>query len=1158
MTGGTAVPVADLIFLEGHLNSKPVRVLKDDGCNTNVVSRSLLERHRDSLQVVKGSTVLSHSKKGSTETTNQMIVDAELRLGNHLYRSNFVVGDCRYDVLLGMPWHLQAEPRTDYVKPTVVVDAEKLPLFEQNEDCDPSPIVVSALGVKKFRSMLRKKGNREDFQVFQVVQKPEIGNRAMADDAELKALLERFDGTFQDDLPGGLPPERSIDHEIEIDEDAKPPARPLYQLSPAELVAVKQYVADLLKKGKIRRSKSPFGASLFLVKEKDKLRAVVDYRALNRITKRNNTPLPRPDEMFDRLAGACYFSKLDLKTGFHQIRVRPEDIEKTAFNTKYGQFEYLVLPMGLCNAPATFQTLMNQVFHDCIDVFMVVYMDDLLIFSKTRAEHMQHLETVLSRLEAQELYVAPRKCSFLQPETEFLGMIVSRDGIRVNPEKVKVIQDWPKPQSLTELRSFIGLLQFFRRFIKNFSGVAGPLTELTKKGVGIDKWDSTCDTAFSTLKTALVSAPILMAPSWRKPFRCHVDASQRAVGGTLTQLDENGNDRVVAYFSKKLADAEVRYTANERELLGLVYFLKRFRCYLEGSTFEVFTDNQVLKHFFTKPTLNRREARWLDLFAQFGITKVTLKPGRVHVLGDVLSRAPHVMEEIALLNHTSVSVPDAIPFHMDYETDQLFGPIVKGLRGDFPEDKIKLERMSRQLPFFTYEHGKLLYGNKICIPRSGVKEVLYAAHDSSVAGHFGFTKTLSRLDSYHWHHKSRDVRSYVDGCQTCQQKKDSRKKKLGIPNPLDVPMRRWGSLATDFIVKLPMTKRGFDSITTWVDRLSRRVHFLPGRTTDTAVDVANCFFSEIFKLHGLPDSIVSDRDPKFTSKFWGQLMKRCGVTSQMSSTHHPQTDGSSEIMNRMLENYLRCYCSLRQDDWDELLPAAEFAYNSSKSDELQATPFEVDLGWNPRGPLDMLFPTTSSVESVTELTTLLNAGLADARFSHELAKARQAAYSAQKLAPPAYSVGDRVWLSRSLFKDAVSRTQASDKLGSRRFGPFEIVELVGRNALRLDLPPNMRLHPVVHVAHTTPHREAPPDISQPVTRRPDPVPDDSGDLLFEVDRIVAHRKRGRGYQWLTLLKGAPQHEAEWQPTRDFVDDDGTLTKAFRDYIVEHELLRHLH
>ena len=229
--------------------------------------------------------------------------------------------------------------------------------------------------------------------------------------------------------------------------------------------------------------------------------------------------------MFDRLGDARVFSKLDLKTGFHQIRVRPEDVEKSAFNTKYGQFEYLVLPMGLCNAPATFQTLMNEVFYDYIDKFVVVYLDDLLIFSKTPEEHLRHLELVLSRLEREHLFAALKKCQFMTDETKFLGLVVGRHGVRVNPEKVATLRDWPRPKTLTEVRSFIGLLQFSRRFIKGFSEIAAPLTGLTRKGKGVEAWDSACDESFSTLKQSILSTPILAPPNWTRRFRCHVDAS---------------------------------------------------------------------------------------------------------------------------------------------------------------------------------------------------------------------------------------------------------------------------------------------------------------------------------------------------------------------------------------------------------------------------------------------------------------------------------------------------------------------------------------------------------------------------------------------------------------------------------------------------------
>lgn len=448
-----------------------------------------------------------------------------------------------------------------------------------------------------------------------------------------------------------------------------------------------------------------------------------------------------------------------------------------------------------------------------------------------------------------------------------------------------------------------------------------------------------------------------------------------------------------------------------------------------------------------------------------------------------------------------------------------------------------------------------MYKDKICVPRGCIRELLYEAHESRILGHFAFGKTLARLQGYHWKTKSRDVLPYCSGCLTCQQQKDyQNKKRFTDPNSLNVPTRRWGSLATDFIVKLPLTERGFDSITTWVDRLSRRVHFIPSHTTDTATDVASSFFGNIFKLHGLPDSIVSDRDPKFTSNFWKELMKPCGIRCQMSSSHHPQTDGASEFMNRMVENYLRCFCSIRQENWDVLLPAAEFAYNSAESRDLSASPFGIDLGWKPKSPIDDLHKQAVPFESVNEFKTQLRAALEGAQFVLELAKARNRAQSAQKYTPHPYKTGDQMWIDKELFRDAVAKTQSSDKLSPKRYGPFTILELIGKKAIRLDFPPNIRLHPVVHALHTTPLISQPSSLSQLVTTRPTPAPDDNGHPFFEVSEIVKHRKRGRGFQFLTLLQGAPRHEAVWQPTRDFVDRDGTLTNKFYDYIKRHDLL----
>ena len=483
------------------------------------------------------------------------------------------------------------------------------------------------------------------------------------------------------------------------------------------------------------------------------------------------------------------------------------------------------------------------------------------------------------------------------------------------------------------------------------------MTNLTKKGIGIDKSDSDCDAAFEKLKNPITQSPILVAPDWKKPFRGHVDASQLAVGGTLTKLDDDGRDRVIAFYSKKLSLTEADYTANDRELLGLISFLERFRCDLEGASFEIFTDNQVLKYFFTKPKMSRKEARWLENLGNFGIFPINLKPGKIHVLGDKLFRAPHVLNgdlSNLKLNDVEVLGVDFEDFIPSYEEDQFFGLIVKAMNRDWPKENEKKLTLKKILPLLERENKKLYYHGLLYVPRKSVSNLLQMAHDSKISGHFALGKTLSRLKRYHWRHKVRDVRNYIRGCIRCQQYNDSTQKKLSEPTSLEMPERRWGSLGTDFIVGLPNTKNGFDATTTWVDRLTRRVHFIPSHSTDTAVDVARSFFKNICSQHGIPENIVSDRDLKFVSKFWKRLMNLCDIQLKMSSSKHPLTDGASEVMRRMIENYLRCYFSYHQNDWVDLFPAAEFAYNSAVSEDLGMSPFELDLGWNPKSALELM------------------------------------------------------------------------------------------------------------------------------------------------------------------------------------------------------------
>ena len=390
--------------------------------------------------------------------------------------------------------------------------------------------------------------------------------------------------------------------------------QPPYKLSPAERAAVTATVEELKAKRFVCESCSPYGAPVLFVAKKDgSLCMCVDYSGLNKQTVSNKYPLPRIDEMLDRLQGAKVFSSLDLASGYHQLKLQDSDVPKTAFCTPNGLYEFLVLPFGLTNAPAVFQNAMDSIFRD-FSAFVCVYMDDLLIFSKCHAEHMEHLRTVLGLLRKHKLYVKPKKCDWLKSELAFLGHLVGADGIKVDPCKIEVVRDFPAPRNLRELQQFLGLTNYFRRFVQGYSARALPLVRLTRKNAPF-VWDELCQASFQGLKAYLMEAPVLAMPDMAKPWELVSDACGFAIGAVLLQ-----EGRPVGFYARSLDKAEKNYSATERELLGCHDALKHWRCFLEGvpaSMLTVVTDHNPLVHLQTQKDLSRRVARWAEFFQRF-------------------------------------------------------------------------------------------------------------------------------------------------------------------------------------------------------------------------------------------------------------------------------------------------------------------------------------------------------------------------------------------------------------------------------------------------------------------------------------------------------------------------------------------------------------
>ncbi|GKD29287.1 putative nucleotidyltransferase, ribonuclease H [Tanacetum coccineum] len=389
-------------------------------------------------------------------------------------------------------------------------------------------------------------------------------------------ILFREDiGVFLDDLPG-LPPPRQVEFKIDLVSSAAPVAHAPYRLAPSEMKELSKQLKELLEKGFIRPSSSPWGAPVLFVKKKDgSFRMCIDYRELNKLTVKNRYPLPRIDDLFDQLQGSSVYSKIDLRSGYHQLRIREEDIPITAFRTRYGHYEFQVMPFGLTNAPAVFMDLMNRVCKPYLDKFVIVFIDDILIYSKTKGEHSEHLKIILDLLKKEKLYAKFSKCDFWLESVQFLGHVINREGVHVDPAKIEAIKNWPVPTSPTEVRQFMGLAGYYRRFIEGFSLIAKPLTKLTQKNKRFE-WGADEDEAFQKLKQDLCTAPILALPEGPDDFVVYCDASLKGYGAVLMQ-----RDKVIAYASRQLKTHEENYTTHDLEL-GAVESLREA---LEGLIF---------------------------------------------------------------------------------------------------------------------------------------------------------------------------------------------------------------------------------------------------------------------------------------------------------------------------------------------------------------------------------------------------------------------------------------------------------------------------------------------------------------------------------------------------------------------------------------------
>ncbi|KAL0181815.1 hypothetical protein M9458_024221, partial [Cirrhinus mrigala] len=856
-------------------------------------------------------------------------------------------------------------------------------------------------------------------------------------------LLEAFSRTKATQLP----PHQPGDCTIDLVPGATHPRGRIFPLSQVESEAMNTYIQEELAKGFITPSTSPASAGFFFVKKKDGgLRPCIDYRGLNEVTIKYRYPLPLIPSALEQLRSAKIFTKLDLRSAYNLIRIRAGDEWKTAFSTTSGHYEYQVMPFGLANSPSYFQAFINETFRDMLNRWVIVYIDDILIYSSTLTDHIQHVRSVLQCLIAHQLYAKEEKCEFHRGKVSFLGYIISSEGVAMDEKKVNAVLNWPRPATLKELQRFLGFANFYRRFIRHFKGNHPPH-----------------------------SAHILHHPDPDKPFIVEVDASSTGVGAVLSQ--RHGDPPKMfpcAYFS----------------------LLREIMTWGAKHPFTVLTDHKNLEYLRSAKMLNHRQARWALFFTRFDFL-VTYCPGSQNTKADALSR-------IHEPGQPAISSEPILP------TSIIVAPVAWDVMTEITEAQV-LDPPPANCP------ADLTY-----VPLNLRQRVLSEVHSVPSSGHPGIKATHHLLSNKFWWPTMRpDTIDFVRRCAICNTSKVPRRLPAGLLQPLPVPQRPWSHIALDFVTDLPPSN-GHTTILSVVDRL----------------ETAELLCNWVFRLYGLPEDIVSDRGPQFTSRLWAGFFRLLGVNISLTSGYHPQANGQAERLNQELTRFLRSYCHDHQEDWSRFLFWAEYAQNSLRKPATNLTPFQCILGFQPP-----LFPWSGEPSELPAVNSWFQSSEETWNQAHVHLRGaiRHTQLQANRRRRPGhpYEPGQWVWLST---RDLRLRLP-SKKLSPRYVGPFKVVKQITPVSFRLELPPEYRISPTFHVSLLKPAGppEGEEDLDETAPQGPPPILID-GEEVYRVNTILDSRRQRGQIEYLVDWEGFGPEERSWVFSGDILDP--SLTTDF--------------
>ncbi|KAL2890638.1 Retrotransposable element Tf2 155 kDa protein type 1 [Ceratocystis lukuohia] len=992
--GGQAPGVATSIDLDVVINNKcPAVAMTDTGsASPSMINATLVKKWNITTHEASKPIKLSPFNSESTTLVNTVAIFTLDVSGHKEEHIAWVVPGLTQDLLIGYPWLKKKGAVIDCEKDTVTFKSGIIAHGRSTNAPNFRSTLEQIHSVEKILNVVTDETTHVFAASIEDINKALdrlLQDRKPADPRTWKSKIptwikpenvKAFDPDAQ--FTKKLPPRRpGHDHKIELivpDEDA--PWGPLYSMTREELVVLRQTLLTLLEKGYIEQSQSTAAAPILFVKKPGGgLRFCVDYRALNAVMKKNRYPLPNISETLTNVSKAKWFTKLDVISAFHNIRITDGDEWKTAFRTRHGLFQWNVMPFGLANAPAEFQSFVNSLLRPYLDVWLSAYVDDILIYTDgTLEDHYEKVNLALEKIFEGQLTIGIDKCEFAVSKVKYLGYILEPGSVSTDPSKVSAITEWPTPKKVRDVRSFLGLCNFYRAFIPDFTKLAKPLLQLTKKDQAF-QWGTQEEESFQKLKTAFTTTPILRSHDPELPTIVEADASGYCLGAALLQKQADNSTRPCAYFSRKMTPAECNYPIHDKEMLAIICALKEWRSELKGlkDEFTVLSDHKNLLHFTKLQHLSERQTRWYLALSEYNCG-IVHRPGKLSPLPDALSRrdTPEDASDeryqgrlVTMLRedskkslkicttNTEPGTPHLPPALAELWTeahakDETYTEIHRALTeklSQWPETirpKLRVNVSDCSLD----ENSMIRFKNKPWVPEYEPLRtaILQNIHDPPTLLHPG--KNVMQVElarEFFWPRYVEDIRCFCRNCQVCGSTNTRRDSKETTLKALPIPDQPWAEIAIDFIGPLEPARKDnttYTHVLTVVDRLTKGVMLIPTNSLDMEA-VADSFFQHYYRQHGMPKSILSDRE--FVNAAWRHLCERLGIERLTTTAYHPATNGVTERMNAEIKTKL-AKLNAEGPAWLGLLPVVEFSLNATPSTTTNVSPFFLLHGYHPR------------------------------------------------------------------------------------------------------------------------------------------------------------------------------------------------------------------